>query len=66
MSGHVATDAKIAELEAEEVGLCKRLNLIRDAKRAIQKLCTHSMVSVGHDSHKEHYECTKCHETEEW
>lgn len=38
----------------------------RDALCALRKLCQHDWKCVGRDSHKEHYECSICGETDEW
>ena len=45
--------------------LLKRENILREAIKAAQKVCSHKMVQEGHDSHKDQYICTECG-YEEW
>ena len=40
-------------------------NLKKDIK-TIQTNCNHDWVYEGHDSHKDHYKCSKCDALESW
>jgi hypothetical protein len=56
------TDPLIEKLFSQEKELMDRLANVRVAIQALQKLCEHVWVYNGHDSHYNHYVCSKCGE----
>lgn len=53
------------ELLSTQKKLSDDLAAIKKVIEATRALCPHDMRSVGYDSHKKHFECAICKETEE-
>ena len=53
----------IDSLEEQKSKLRKELDKVEAAIEALQKVCVHQMEWVGNDSHKDHYKCEFCGET---
>lgn len=56
----------IEGLLSEKKELQKRLTQVNEAIRALQAVCSHEWKYVGHDSHKDHYECAICGDTKSY
>lgn len=50
-------------LEAKKIKQ-KEVQKLDIAIRSLQELCDHDWVGDGHDSHKNHYRCSICGDTE--
>lgn len=58
---------QVESLVQEKEDLQSRINKVRSTLASLQELCTHNLPdgkdayeNVGHDSHKDHYECSIC------
>jgi len=46
--------------------LQQKLQKISKTVKALQDICDHEWKNIGHDSHKDHYECNICSKTDCW
>lgn len=56
----------ITELHKKRRELSEKLSKVETAIRALQDICEHEWKDVGHDSHKNHYECPLCGAKDAW
>lgn len=52
------------ELDKEISTKAKELELLKQTRLGLQKLCSHDWVGDGHDSHHDWQKCRICGETE--
>ncbi len=56
----------LTEIFKEIDELNKRRLDLRKVIASVQEICDHTWICDGHDSHKNHYKCTKCRKTDSY
>lgn len=54
----------VQKLETEKADLQERIKKIDHAVAAIQAVCEHEFIEIGHDSHYRYFTCQLCNKTE--